>query len=606
VRVHECGWWVVHVVVCCAHSTVISFRVPVSGACLWHDFFGAARCDLDLVLEAHHVRRMVESKTIAAITPEQRKEFEEFWVAHADHPLRARDVIIRSICPQLYGLYMVKLSVAMTLIGGVQQVDASGTRIRGESHLLLVGDPGTGKSQLLRYGAKISPRSVMTTGIGTTSAGLTVTVVKDTGGDWALEAGALVLADGGLCCIDEFDSIRETDRATIHEAMEQQTLSVAKAGLVATLNTRATVFAAVNPKGTFDDSADLSINTAIASPLLSRFDMVLLLLDNQDADWDKRVCAHILDSLDYFQPAVEPSIADLAALTQGPVVPPSQASGTAARARLLSKPEPDWFSLEKMQAYFSHVKKSMLPKMTRFSELILIRYYALQRRADGRNAARTTIRLLESLVRLAQSHARLCFRTVVLPQDSITAVYLLECSMNSSSLLGLKSIMHSSSPDDPDSVYLEQAAFVLGKLGLDAVPPAECHFDYGRLKFDFETGTYHCHDFVLNDGDLHANMHDTHDTDEVAAHEDLRALTQAPVVARDAAAVSPASTHPHLPLPSVQPDPSSPPPSPPPAAPNPISAVPSVFSRSASTVYGAPKRPAVTEPQVAKFSRVTY
>jgi DNA helicase MCM9 len=578
--------------------------------------FNAARCDLDLVLEAHHVRRMVESKTIAAITPEQRKEFEEFWVAHANHPLRARDVIIRSICPQLYGLYMVKLSVAMTLIGGVQQVDASGTRIRGESHLLLVGDPGTGKSQLLRYGAKISPRSVMTTGIGTTSAGLTVTVVKDTGGDWALEAGALVLADGGLCCIDEFDSIRETDRATIHEAMEQQTLSVAKAGLVATLNTRATVFAAVNPKGTFDDSADLSINTAIASPLLSRFDMVLLLLDNQDADWDQRVCAHILDSLDYFQPAAEPSVADIAALTQGPVVPPSQASGAAARARPpVSKPEPDWFSLEKMQAYFSHVKKSMLPQMTRFSELILIRYYALQRRADGRNAARTTIRLLESLVRLAQSHARLCFRTVVLPQDSITAVYLLECSMNSSSLLGLKSIMHSSSPDDPDSVYHEQAAFVLGKLGLDAVPQAECHFNYGRLKFDFESGTYHCDDFVMNAGvGLDPDVHDAHDADEVAAHEGLRSLTQATVVARDAAAL-PSSTHPPLPLPSVQPDPPSPPPSPPPPPPlpppppavhNPVSAAPSLFSRPASVVFGAPKRPAAIDQQVAKVSRITY
>ncbi|TYK06911.1 putative DNA helicase MCM9 isoform X1 [Cucumis melo var. makuwa] len=385
----------------------------------WSPDLKDVRCDLDPMLIANHVRRTNELKAEVDIPDDIIMKFTQFWSNFKDTPLKGRNAILRGICPQVFGLFTVKLAVALTLIGGVQHVDISGTKVRGESHLLLVGDPGTGKSQFLKFAAKLSNRAVITTGLGSTSAGLTVAAVKD-GGEWMLEAGALVLADGGLCCIDEVDSMREHDRATIHEAMEQQTISVAKAGLVTTLSTRTIVFGATNPKGHYDPEQPLSVNTTLSGPLLSRFDIVLVLLDTKNPEWDAVVSSHILYESEQEKGKRDDDLSN------------------------------NW-PLTMLRRYIQFVKGYFRPVLTQEAEQIISNYYQLQRRSAMDNAARTTVRMLESLIRLAQAHARLMFRNEVTRLDAITAILCIESSMMTSALVdSVGNALHSNFTENPD------------------------------------------------------------------------------------------------------------------------------------------------------------
>lgn len=319
------------------------------------------------------------------------KEEEEKIKELAKDPLIS-EKLINSIAPSIYGHKEVKEAIALMLFGGVKKVLPDGVTIRGDINILLVGDPGTGKSQLLKYVTRIAPRAIYTTGKGSTAAGLTAAVVQDamTGG-LTLEAGALVLADRGIACIDEFDKMRKEDRGAIHEAMEQQTISIAKAGIVATLNARTSILAAANPAfGRYDVFKTAAENLTLPVTILSRFDLIFVLTDKPDAKTDKDMVRHILN--------------------------------------LHHKPKEiavNIIPIDLLKKYIVYAKRNVTPRLSPEAiEEIETFYLGMRMKSSASSAVAITARQLEALVRLAEAHARMELRDVVEKRDAQVAIRL--------------------------------------------------------------------------------------------------------------------------------------------------------------------------------------
>jgi replicative DNA helicase Mcm len=321
--------------------------------------------------------------------------------------------IVASLAPTIKGMEDEKEAIALQLFGGVEKRHPDGIRVRGDIHVLLIGDPGTAKSQLLRYVADVAPRGVYTSGKGTTAAGLTAAAVKDdfAGGRWVLEAGMLVLADGGIAIVDELDKMSPEDRSAMHEALEQQTVSVSKAGITATLNARCPVLAAANPKwGRFSSSEPIGAQIDLPPTLLSRFDVIFSIQDRPEPERDRLLANRILLSAQEVEsPRSDHALAHAASSAGAPFTP------------------------DLLRKYISYARRTCRPALTTEALQILEDFYvrvrgqSQARQKDGKDApVPITARQLEALVRLSEASARSRLSPEVSADDARRATKIVE------------------------------------------------------------------------------------------------------------------------------------------------------------------------------------
>jgi replicative DNA helicase Mcm len=323
--------------------------------------------------------------------------------------------ITASISPTIYGMPVEKEALALQLFGGVPKIMPDGTHIRGDIHIFLVGDPGTAKSQLLRYISELAPRGIYASGKSSSAAGLTAAAVKDEFGEgrWTLEAGALVLADKGVACVDELDKMTPQDRSSMHEAMEQQRISIAKAGITATLQSRCAVLGAANPKyGRFDTTQFLAQQINIPVALLSRFDLIFTVTDIPDSEKDYLIAEHILKTH------------TLGGIEKHKRETGEEIDNDGEEVPTYTEPYLDREFFRKYVAY----AKRVFPIMTKEASDKLRDYYTSIRKQGEPEGSSVpiTARQLEAFVRLSEASARVRLSHRVTEDDAERAIRIVE------------------------------------------------------------------------------------------------------------------------------------------------------------------------------------
>lgn len=328
-------------------------------------------------LEHELAEKDQEVEQVRKITAEEEAKIKE--ISERDD---LYEILARSLAPSIYEMDDVKKGILLQLFGGTNKTFTKGGRYRGDINILLCGDPSTSKSQILQYVHKIAPRGVYTSGKGSSAVGLTAYITRDIDTkQLVLESGALVLSDGGVCCIDEFDKMSDATRSVLHEVMEQQTISIAKAGIITTLNARTSILASANPiNSRYDPNLPVTGNIDLPPPLLSRFDLVYLILDKVDESIDRQLARHLTDM--YLEDAPE-------TVNANSVLP-----------------------VELLTLYIQYAKENFNPVMTEEGKNELVRSYVEMRKLgeDARSSEKritATTRQLESMIRLSEAHAKM-------------------------------------------------------------------------------------------------------------------------------------------------------------------------------------------------------